>query len=179
MIYSFENNYKKKNVFKTEDIHDIRGVHRERLQDVFWMITEHDFFYCVENCATLKQINIEDQDRENLFFSKLNLSYKGEFVFEIDLTKTIQKQKWEMRVLQTRNSTRISCGPFAKKTDYDFLSAISNRERLKGFPEPDLIDLVDKTGQLKIGEIRLELLNIENKQVNYFKIKLICVLFSL
>lgn len=129
------------------------------------MVTEHDFIYCTEECATLKPYEeIESSTRRDRTYVKLSSNIK--IAFEIDSAKMFSVQKWESSVKRMRkNSTRIDCQPFAKKTDYDFLTGISNRDRLKSMPEPELMQMFDKTGQLRIGEIRQELLNIENKQV--------------
>ena len=72
-----------------------------------------------------------------------------------------------------RNSTtiRLNCSPFVNKTDYDFLKGVSNRALLRAHPEPDLIQLFDKSGQLKINDLR-EQLRKNRGNVMYCNIKL-------
>jgi hypothetical protein len=64
-----------------------------------------------------------------------------------------------------RKSIKLQCHPFGNQTQYDYLAGIFHRARTKGIPEPDLIHIFDRSGQLSLSELRQQLNKMKEKNV--------------
>lgn len=67
-------------------------------------------------------------------------------------------------------SEQLKCTPFSNETQYDFLKGIKRRRKLKGLPEPELITIFDRSGQIDISILRIKLIRMKKEKLNGVKL---------
>lgn len=65
----------------------------------------------------------------------------------------------------TRKLDLLKCIPYANESQYDFLKGIRRRKKLKGSPEPEVITIFDRTGQMDRNTLRKKLLRMKKEVI--------------
>lgn len=107
----------------------------EERKQVFWIVTENGYSFCSDDCLLNTNLNLMPNKSENSITER------------------------------PRQIIRLNCAPFVNQTEYDFLNGVSLRALLKAHPDPDLIQIFDKSGQLKLSELREQLRRNRGKNV--------------
>lgn len=115
----------------------------EERKQVFWIVTENGYSFCSDDCLLNTNVNLRPNKSENSITER------------------------------PRQIIRLNCAPFVNQTEYDFLNGVSLRALLKAYPDPDLIQIFDKSGQLKLSELREQLRRNRGKNVITNPIKIV------
>lgn len=134
--------------------------YKKRLTDMF----KSDLFGNTFN-HTFSLIDTLNYNSENSFkeygYSKLG-------------TKTnnyhISGAKYQKSMQDLNKNEQLKCNPYANETQYDFLKGIKRRKKLKGLPEPELITIFDRTGQIDMNTLRVKLLRMKKEKLNSVKL---------
>jgi hypothetical protein len=147
-----------------------------RHREIFWKVTEEGYFLCAQNCLLHHNADKETNRNQKLEFKKrihfptlskelenfklamannlANLTHKTK---NHNLSKTIKTSK--------NRSLRLECFPYENVTQYDMLHGVLLRNKQKGIPEPELIHIFDRTGNLKLSQLRQRLIKMKQNKV--------------
>lgn len=109
---------------------------------MFWIVTENEYSYCFGEDCEINGLSFKKLIEEKEKFS--NISIKNE------------KEK----------KIKVNCYPYVMHTQYDSLESIRNRHTQRGQPEPDIIQIFEKNGKIKLNELRQKLINTKTNKVN-------------
>lgn len=65
-----------------------------------------------------------------------------------------------------KTKAHLECEPFENEIQYDMLDGLILRHAHRNLPDPDLMHLFDKSGQLNIDELRLRLIKMKQTKVS-------------